>query len=1514
MSENLGVHVQLTADEKEFVDAYRAAYRELTAFRDEAERLKAEERALNNDVKTLTSTIHSKEKQLETAKNKLRELTEAGKANNKTTENQRTKIKSLETSIVTLNARLEENKQKLRENADVQANAAARTQKSTIDINNATNAYIRHTQQITDTGKAYDRSAIQAGNMAGQLKSAFLILKGLALGYAGKTLFEALIGGNAEFEQSMTSFDVLLGSAEEAQKKMDELEQFAAVTSLAMDDVTKATNLLLGYGVAADDVVDTMSRLGDLSQGNAEKFGRVTLAYGQMLAKGKVTGEEMRQMVEAQVPLLQGLADYLQVSTAELQDMVSDGAVGIDDLNGAIRAMTSEGGKFFGMMEKQSQTMSGMWSTLLDNISILSREVGEGAFEGLKEQLSGLVESLDSNEKQFSQTAQSIGGSVAIVTNSIVGLIQILWSMRGALGTAGAAWAAYRISMTVTDILSAVKTGHEAFTAAMQISNAATKSGTVIETAYNLITGKTVLLKNTETGAIGAVTAAKAEEVLATKSATVAQIELNTAMLASPWFWVIAAIGTTITVVSALTTSYDEQLQKLEEVKSAYEDISSELDSAKKELDTTGKRIDELNAKGTLTLTEDDELTKLQQTNSELEKRIRWLEKEKEIKESQASDETVETIEKRFNSLGRNFSDFATAFFRTPTQEGRDDIVLSHTGMQDYELYAQKIIELRQKINEESDPKKLEVYNKSLTDYLVKIADARNELDGLAKSVTGTGKAAQDAKNKAENAVAFMDSVIYSAEELRKMKFDEIFDADSFKESKEQLLELAKAGELTPETIESYQEFKEMMAETGVTAQQLADEITASAQNTQSSGADVQAVMNESLELLGKYQEKVDLLNEAQENYNDTGHLSAEMLKKLTENDLLQYLELSENGLRINKQALVEEGEAAKEAALQNLQEAAAEDIRNLALGETEKLSDTAKNAIQKMGDAAETAGNKARNSAGGLMSFAAGLHAIANAQRGNLFGTDPLEYTQKTDAIIKEYERYASALSNINISSGGGKSSGTKGSGSNGSKKGKNTAAKDYESRVTELMNDEKREAERLLAYGKITEQEYAALLQKQSAQYAAYADDVLKQTNLTEAEKLEIRKKFIEKAEDLDLDYFKKLKGFAKAELDAMNTAHKDRMSESEAYLSDRAFYDDWDKLEDSELAAIGRMQTHIGEDYEARQKQLDYYFEQQLLTQKEYQEQSEKLYLEFSDEVSDISRKTFSAAQKAMDKFLDDTSGVIEDYYKAERALAASAAHEGAAAEIARAEEQVRAVNRAFEASRRYINGELDKLDAEIEAHKRQSEDEDDETRRKRLAYLLEYEHDDDNIRALEKQLDALDDEINEKIYNREAEDKRAALQAQLDEIDERYDREYEAASELVDRRREKEEKAIDAIYAKYEKLMSMESITGEMYNFLNQNGDICESIGDLMGSQMVEGLQKQMDGFLASVNQRMQNAGLLPSSGGRGFGDRIISQNNSRSINQSIKVYGATPASGIALAGRKILDELTLRSEL
>lgn len=204
-----------------------------------------------------------------------------------------------------------------------------------------------------------------------------------------------LIGSNAEMEQCQTSFEVMLGDTEKAAALIEKMRPFAAKTPFGMTGAVSTGSLLMNYGVSSDNLIDTMTKLGDLASGNAEKFNRVVLAYGQMLAKGKVSDEELRQMTEAGVPLQTALAESIGVTGEEFSKMVSAGKVGIDDLDKAIESLTTGNGQFAGMMEKQAETMQGMLSTLQDNVSEFFRKLGEGAFGEVKDALSEVMELMD---------------------------------------------------------------------------------------------------------------------------------------------------------------------------------------------------------------------------------------------------------------------------------------------------------------------------------------------------------------------------------------------------------------------------------------------------------------------------------------------------------------------------------------------------------------------------------------------------------------------------------------------------------------------------------------------------------------------------------------------------------------------------------------------------------------------------------------------------------------------------------------------------------------------------------------------------------------------------------------------------------------------------------------------------------------------------------------------------------------------------------------------------------------
>ncbi len=277
----------------------------------------------------------------------------------------------------------------------------------------------------------------------GQLLNVYTLLKGLAVGYAGKTLFESLVGGNAKFEQYMANFEVLLDGADKAQKRMNELTVFAAKTPFELPQVVEAEKRLLAYGVAAKDTAEVMQILGDISMGNAEKLNMISLAYGQVVTNAKLYGTELRQFAENGVPLLAELAKMYGKTEAEMRKMVEGGQISSQAVTEALRRMTTEGGKFYGMMDKQSQTMQGLWATLRDNVSMFARDVGEDSFEYLKDELNSFMDNLDqmSQSGELGDMAAEWGSNIAQFTEYSLDAVKILWDMKGALISVGAAMA-----------------------------------------------------------------------------------------------------------------------------------------------------------------------------------------------------------------------------------------------------------------------------------------------------------------------------------------------------------------------------------------------------------------------------------------------------------------------------------------------------------------------------------------------------------------------------------------------------------------------------------------------------------------------------------------------------------------------------------------------------------------------------------------------------------------------------------------------------------------------------------------------------------------------------------------------------------------------------------------------------------------------------------------------------------------------------------------------------------------
>lgn len=348
-------------------------------------------------------------------------------------------------------------------------------------------------QQAANNGRVTTSSntaASSLGTMSQRLGSMMSMLKSMLAMRATRSFLEATIGGLSQFEQYETSFAVMLGDMQAAKDLMSDLQDFAAHTPYQLPDVTKAAQLLMNYGVEAKDLITTMTHLGDLSQGQAEKLDRISLAYGQMLAKGKVTGEELRQMTEAGVPLTQALADNMGIATSELMKFIGKGEVGIPELNSAIEGLTTGTGKFAGMMEQQSQTLAGQWSTLKDNMGAFAREIGEEAFAETKSALSGISKEFAALKKsgELSALAKQWGSVFATLTRVVLGGTKILVEHKEAVGALIVAYGAWKVVQQGIIVYQAYKTAVEGATAAQAALTAVTKLNPLIALAGVLTT------------------------------------------------------------------------------------------------------------------------------------------------------------------------------------------------------------------------------------------------------------------------------------------------------------------------------------------------------------------------------------------------------------------------------------------------------------------------------------------------------------------------------------------------------------------------------------------------------------------------------------------------------------------------------------------------------------------------------------------------------------------------------------------------------------------------------------------------------------------------------------------------------------------------------------------------------------------------------------------------------------------------------------------------------------------
>ena len=276
--------------------------------------------------------------------------------------------------------------------------------------------------------KGFNSGITKLGSLA---KGGMSVLAG-AIGSVTAALGAGVVAGlkyNASIETYQTSFEVMTGSAEKAAEVIERLKKVGAETPFELPELADTTQLLMNYGLTADEAMDKMMMLGDISQGSADKMSRIAMAYGQMSSAGKVQLEDVKQMIEAGFNPLQEISESTGESMSSLYDRISKGTLSVDEITASMERATSAGGKYYQSMQKQSQTFSGMISTLKDNAQQLLGDVVQPISDNMVSTLlPAAIDAIDQLSAAFE--TQGVDGLIQagsqVLANLLTGVTQAL--------------------------------------------------------------------------------------------------------------------------------------------------------------------------------------------------------------------------------------------------------------------------------------------------------------------------------------------------------------------------------------------------------------------------------------------------------------------------------------------------------------------------------------------------------------------------------------------------------------------------------------------------------------------------------------------------------------------------------------------------------------------------------------------------------------------------------------------------------------------------------------------------------------------------------------------------------------------------------------------------------------------------------------------------------------------------------------------------------------------------------
>ena len=274
---------------------------------------------------------------------------------------------------------------------------------------------------VTNTSKEIEKNGLGIEDMFNKMTKA---AAAFGAGFTAKELIQNIIQVRGEFQQLEVAFTTMLGSSEKANVLMAQLTETAAKTPFDLQGVANGARQLLAYGTSAEDVNETLIRLGNIAAGLSQPLGDLVYLYGTTMTQCRLYTQDLNQFTGRGIPMIKELAKEFGVAESEIKGMVEAGMIGFPEVQKVIQNLTNEGGMFFNLMQEQSKTITGQISNIGDSFSMMLNDIGkanEGIINDALSSVSYLIENYEKVGKILIELVGTYGAyRTALITISAI--------------------------------------------------------------------------------------------------------------------------------------------------------------------------------------------------------------------------------------------------------------------------------------------------------------------------------------------------------------------------------------------------------------------------------------------------------------------------------------------------------------------------------------------------------------------------------------------------------------------------------------------------------------------------------------------------------------------------------------------------------------------------------------------------------------------------------------------------------------------------------------------------------------------------------------------------------------------------------------------------------------------------------------------------------------------------------------------------------------------------------------